>query len=461
MTHRCDVCVELLNKSNHAQVSCPYCTFNSCSECTERYLLETTQDAHCMNCKKGWSREILLNNLTTKFVTRAYKQRRENLLFERETSLMPATQPYVENEKIIRKNFKTIMQLHKMNGAAIGEYHRCLATPLGPFAVEHGLATEFEASILLQKKAVQFKNNIDIIKNDINFYEWWNLQLRTRALGDKIESEKRKFVRACPSNGCKGFLSTSWKCGLCDIWVCSTCHDIKGMQKDTPHTCNADSVATAELLAKDSRTCPCCAAMIFKINGCSQMFCTQCHTAFDWRTGRIETGPVHNPHFFEFQRATGFIPRNPLDVLCGGMPDWHSIQPFVSKIVAAFVATAYRTHAHAMHILIPRYTVGVNDNRDLRISFMIGDSDEDEFKRKIQAREKSRQKKVDITQIIQMYLNVVVDLFQTFADNKKSDSLVHSLIGIKKAYNEALDLVSKRYSNCAVPKLTDTFYFPN
>ena len=55
-----------------------------------------------MACRKGWSREILVNNFTQKFVTRTYKARREDLLFEREKSLMPATLPYVEIEKKIR-----------------------------------------------------------------------------------------------------------------------------------------------------------------------------------------------------------------------------------------------------------------------------------------------------------------------------------------------------------------------
>jgi hypothetical protein len=34
------------------------------------------------------------------------------------------------------------------------------------------------------------------------------------------------------------------------------------------------------------------------------MWCTQCHTAFSWRTGAEETR-VHNPHFYEWMRRTG------------------------------------------------------------------------------------------------------------------------------------------------------------
>lgn len=36
---------------------------------------------------------------------------------------------------------------------------------------------------------------------------------------------------------------------------------------------------------------------------CDQMYCTICHTAFSWRTGQIETGRVHNPHYYQHLRA--------------------------------------------------------------------------------------------------------------------------------------------------------------
>jgi hypothetical protein len=41
------------------------------------------------------------------------------------------------------------------------------------------------------------------------------------------------------------------------------------------------------------------------LKNCNQIFCTNCHIAFDWNTGRIDNGAIHNPHYFEFLQRNG------------------------------------------------------------------------------------------------------------------------------------------------------------
>jgi hypothetical protein len=115
----------------------------------------------------------------------------------------------------------------------------------------------------------------------------------------KKEIERAKFVRRCTFEGCKGFLSSVWKCGLCSNWVCPECFEVKGTDKDVAHECKPDMLETAKLIKKDTKPCPSCGEMIMKTEGCDQMWCIECHSAFSWKTGRLETGNVHNPHFFE------------------------------------------------------------------------------------------------------------------------------------------------------------------
>jgi len=373
---------------------------------------------------------------------------------------MPATQPYVEIEKEIRSLSKQIAGLKAVQAIENQKYNKISNLNLAILAVEHSLPSEFRASILRHKLLTDQLKVIRVITDDIGHLEWTQNVFMNHLHGGNVEQEKRQFVRACPSADCKGFLSTAWKCGLCDNWTCPECHEVRGVHKDTPHTCDPNNVATAQLLARDSRNCPKCAAIIFKINGCDQMYCTQCHTAFSWRTGRIETGVIHNPHYYEYRRAHGGMPRNPLDIPCGGFPQWSSITQQVSAKDPRFqtIANAHMAYGH-MGWVIERYRVNMNaDNRDLRIKLMIGDFGEDEFKKKIQQREKARLRKTDIFHVIEMLRTVLTDLFQEFGQTKSIDVLETSLKELKKHYNDTLDKVSVRFGKCAVPKLRDNFY---
>lgn len=456
----CPICCENFNKSSRVPLSCPYCTQASCSSCTERYLLETTEDAHCMNCRKGWSREILVANFSQKFVSKTYKKRREELLFEREKSLMPATQPYVEVEKEIRRLQFEIEGLKQILEQFRNSASRTMTLPLGVLAVEKGLETEFDALLLRGRLVQEHRKDASKTELEIQYLEWCQQRWNQKLHGGAEDIEKRKFVRACPYPECRGFLSTAWKCGLCENWTCHECHEGKGPDRDAEHVCKPENVATAQLLAKDSRNCPNCAAMIFKIDGCDQMYCVKCHTAFSWRTGRVETGVIHNPHYYEYHRTRGTLQRNPGDVPCGGMPDWNSIAAFVPRTseLRPVVSAAHRSYGHCQWIILPRYAVNINDdNRDLRIKLMIGDMDEDDFKRKIQQREKARQRKTDIRQVLEMYMAVLTDLFQNLVGTRHLVEFVESLTQLRLHVNNTLLNVSNRYSKCAIPEIGPSF----
>lgn len=460
MSSCCEVCCEGFNKSTRAPITCPYCPFSVCSGCTERYLVDTTQDAHCMSCRKAWTREVLVDNFSNKFVNQIYKSRRESLLLEREKSLMPATQPYVELEKKIRELALEIHAKSEEIQKSKERYGHWANRPLSIVAVENNVHHEFEARIIRHQRALEQHKVTSSLEIDLAHLEWHTQQLMNRLHGGTLETERRQFVRACPFENCKGFLSTAWKCGMCDNWTCPECHEVKGKEKDTEHTCDPNNVATAQMLARDSRNCPNCAAGIFKIDGCDQMWCTQCHTAFSWRTGRIETHAVHNPHYYEYMRTHGGLPRNPGDVPCGGFPHLEAVMRIVprSHIFWPMMARAHRLHAHCQYAVIPRYTVNLNnDNRDLRIKFMIGDINEDEFKKKIQQREKARHRKTEIRQVVEMFTTVLGDVFQALMQSKDVDTCIESLVGLKQHVNTTLSVISKRYTNCAVPTISENY----
>jgi hypothetical protein len=69
------------------------------------------------------------------------------------------------------------------------------------------------------------------------------------------------------------------------------------------------------MLKKNTKPCPKCGVRISKIDGCDQMWCVECKTAFSWNTGNIESGKIHNPHYYQFMRERGGMPRDPNDVV--------------------------------------------------------------------------------------------------------------------------------------------------
>ena len=222
----CQICVETYNKSNRLLVNCPYCHYESCRSCVETYVLNETV-VKCMNpeCAKEWSRKHIRTIFTLVFINGPLREHTEKILFDKERALLPATQPIIEAKIEARKIQK---EMDGVNNQMTELYQQ-----LSVMRVEHG-------------RLLTTKNNV--------------LNRRPR--------EARAFVRACPEEECRGFLSSQWKCGICEKWTCPDCHLVKGYTRDTPHECNEDDVATARLLAADTKPCPKCAAGIFKIDGC-------------------------------------------------------------------------------------------------------------------------------------------------------------------------------------------------
>jgi hypothetical protein len=83
----CDICVEKFNKSTRLEIKCNYCDFSNCRNCFQKYLLET-QDPYCMNCKKIFTRDFLIEHFSSVFMNKTIKSHRENLLFMREKTAL-------------------------------------------------------------------------------------------------------------------------------------------------------------------------------------------------------------------------------------------------------------------------------------------------------------------------------------------------------------------------------------
>lgn len=274
----CLICAEKYNKSTRKRVGCEYCDFEACQTCVRTYLLDKPE-AKCMNtaCDRIWTRKFLAANLPTAFINKEYRPHLANVQFELEKSRLPSSQITLELENRITKLNKE----------------------------EENVKNEIE---LLRARVFDIQLERTHVKSRV--MRRYRGEQDTGALTEENEVEggavvgattsRSKFTRACPSNDCRGYLSTQWKCGTCEQYTCPDCHEVKGPRRDAEHVCNPDTVASVQSIAKDTKNCPNCSATIYRIAGCNHMFCTACNTGFDWKTNRIIRGSVGNPHYYEY-----------------------------------------------------------------------------------------------------------------------------------------------------------------
>lgn len=415
----CPICCDAFTAKLRKPIECKFCKHAACTGCVKNYLLSTSCDPKCMKCDVAWDPEFIDEILSKNFRTGELRKHRESVLFEREKSMLPGTVSLVEVEVFKR-------------------------------------AKQAEMAALSQRKAELHREIADI--NEKMF------EIRIEISSAKPAAEKKTFIKACPADGCRGFLSTQWKCGVCDTKVCNKCLEvfIDG------HECKLENVETAKQLAKDSKNCPKCAALIYKVSGCSQIWCTQCHVAFDWNTGRIETGVVHNPHYYDWLRKQngGEIPRNAGDVPCGDqMPElWMVTEHLRRRHLQFDFYKFHRAIRHAQHVEVPRLAAVARnaDNSDLRVRYLMREIDESAMKRELQKRECKATRAASYLQVYEMLAAVGVDLMnkvracETQCD---ADALCGEFEALRAHFNDAMCTLSKRHGSSIVRKLGDRWFF--
>lgn len=159
-----------------------------------------------------------------------------------------------------------------------------------------------------------------------DLYEKHKILNRKLRLLKKNKTVSGIYISPCPRNGCLGKLADDGECGLCHHVFCHDCMK----EKTTGHECLKEDKETILELRRTTRPCPKCSVLIYKTEGCDQMWCVKCHTTFSWKTGAISQGVVHNPHFYqERQQAM----RTPGDIPCGGLPNEIEVLLAISRCV--------------------------------------------------------------------------------------------------------------------------------
>jgi hypothetical protein len=246
-----------------------------------------------------------------------------------------------------------------------------------------------------------------------------NHKLKSLETKDKEKMDQKRFVMKCPINDCLGFLSSRYKCGLCGGKVCPDCH-IELQELDEKHDCDPQMVESVKEIKKSTRNCPNCHVPIYKSSGCDQMWCVNCQTAFNWKTGEIEKGVIHNPEYFEFLRSRGLETRNPHEQRCGGLPRFNEVYFNTrTRLESEFITSYYEQLAHLRNDTMARLPTALDNqsNLNLRIDYMLREITEEEFKRTLYQREKDRDKNLEYRQLLETYVAVGEELFRQYQRN--------------------------------------------
>ena len=432
----CPVCYEAYTASVRKSISCPYCQFSSCLVCIKRYMCETPEDPHCMSCRRAWNRDFIDIHLSRAFRIGPLKKHREGILLDREQARLPILQPRVEakvkarqiQEGINKENLKINelqAQIDKLRNQQLVLYRR--------------------------------KDRLERIAAGTLDPE----QENNDAGGEKREA--RQFTQKCPVNDCLGFLSTQWKCGTCQTWVCPDCLVPKGKEKECEHTCDENMKATAALIKKESKPCPKCGMAISKVDGCDQMWCVSCKTPFSWTTGRLVFGVVHNPHYYQFMRENNNAIRVVGDVPCGGLVGFYQMSRTIPKRYRNEIEQIHRTTAELLEGYLrnlPRLDE-VPDNGDLGISYTLKEIDKDKWKDELWKRETKREKGLDLRGPVDLFANVCTEVLRrmsTTIPDSEYDTLMEQLRQLRTYVNSELEKIGKRYG-CMVPAITNTWSF--
>lgn len=446
-TISCNVCVESFNKTNRYKIECK-CGFECCRACAKVYLLSSSEDAHCMSCKVSWDRRFLMNNFEKNFMSKIYKEYRQNILFDKEIALLPMTQPQVEKiitkKKLLEDAVNIMKEMYDMSNFSTNKLN-----------LKHIIEGFYNFPSDFQIKKWDIQGRLIVVNEELN-------KLNNKASVD-VDNDKAKFIRQCPNNDCHGFLTSSLKCNLCSSWACAECHEIKGDSKNSDHTCNKEILESIKMLRKDTKSCPKCSVSIFKIEGCDQIFCVECHTAFSWNTLKIDNGAIHNPHYFEYlAKKNGSVERNPMDIICGREIDNYFVNELIREMTGKVdyvfqdqISKICINIIHIRYVEFRKFTQDrIMDNMDIRIKYMMNEITKDKFKSILQRREKNHAKNNEILNVLITFVNCITEIIHRYYNSMIHHETYYDTI-TPKIYNEIVNLTT--HMNECFKEISETY----
>ncbi len=405
-TFTCPICAEDVFRGQI--IACPKCDMQVCQTCVVQRIKTTNGgdgSYKCMNpnCDHTCDRTFIIRNLPPSIVFTTLKKHREEVLFEREKALLPATMtliPVMTKEKELKAERDEIYAQISILKARLKDI-----------------------DLNIMECVVQRQQ----ITNGIN-------PRTTSSATSKPSPVKMEIICPCSAKECRGFvMKANKKCGLCNSEICGKCHVIL----TADHKCNSDDIASVELIKKECKACPGCGVPSRKTEGCAQVWCYVCHKAWNWNTRQIENGPIHAWDYLNHMRTNN----QAVPVACGThlnpahhLPRLQSKYPktctneVVDEVLLLFQVVAEYIYEMNTQIRAP-------DNTDLRISYLKKEIDEKQWKQLLHKRDKAYTFKIEIHRMRVAYTQIMRDAITNLCNSQNEKQFEENLSALRDFHN--------------------------
>jgi hypothetical protein len=271
---QCEICCQGFTTVKRKVITCPHdlgdgtpCNAVCCSECARNYI-RSKPSSHCFKCKTIWSDSFLYQHFPKTWVNGELITLQSLIVLDQQKAILPQTMIEISREEMQENMHEMEEQLESLD-----------------YTIQYSIRNKSPDFMIQEYLQASERTALKLIE----LSEKYNLPITA------------KNCLPCFTKGCRGFIfeQSNFTCKLCQSKFCLECYDVIN-QED--HVCNDQTKRTIQLIKSDTKPCPKCKEMIYKVSGCDQMFCTICTCLFSWSTGRIDTGIGHNPHYREWKQ---------------------------------------------------------------------------------------------------------------------------------------------------------------